>query len=184
MNNPMMVIVVAIAGLFFGLVAGIYASKSNIETRDKPLPTIFWAFLLIFGAAQGIIFCLMPKSMTVWIFVIILGLLTVFQIMNQEGKYRMASWDSLAILATGLLIFSITGWMDEQQLAAPKPEFFFFIIPAAAPFIAGAIRVATMGREPKWKKVSDVDFKANLIGITCTIGLLIGACGIIILAFS
>ena len=91
----------------------------------------------------------------------------------------MASWDSLAILAAGLLFFSIAGWMDEQQLTAPKPEQFLFLIPVAAPFIAGAIRVATIDREPREKeeRLTDAEFKANLLGAVLVAGICIAIGG-------
>lgn len=143
-------IVYTLAMSFMGFLSASIASESMEESRNKSQKPVTWAVFVISSAIMGALF----KIAYPIVYAIILILLAGLQLINFEGKKRRQSWNVLGLAYAALLALSVVYHRGSRGF---RWTMLLWLIPAALPFIAGAVRAVILNKKGKAKKKPKMD---------------------------
>ena len=109
------VIIRIVLTILLSVYAAVAANNSLIKSHNGKLRLTLaeHGVIIAVGLIMGVISLIFPK--TCWPFVVFLVLLIVFQLMNNESRWRSTSWSCLSALAGVLLIFAIFANMGGED---------------------------------------------------------------------
>ena len=132
---PGVIVVKVIITLIFSIFAALSAKRAVKETTagKEKISRGGITFILLIGIAIGLIAIVFPVSWMIDIPAI--AIFGAMMLMNEEGRYRVASWGSLSLLSGIMLCFGMAAWQDVGiggiRLWMPITGFLVSLVPIA-----------------------------------------------------
>ena len=160
--SPFFLTILVLGMAFAGFIAALLAAESTEDRRKKTQSSVTWLVYMLFPAAMAAFFVIAHPI----VYAIILVLLAALQLVNQEGKKRRASWNTLGIAFAIILILSAI----YNRGSGFSPLMLLWIIPAVLPLIAGIVNAChpKKGEQKQEKKEnkekgSSVELRTHIV---------------------